>query len=129
MPDKIPLIVVGGQIRQMQAGDTISPTIAPGSGGSFVFSLVEKDLGVLPRYGGAFDITGLSGLTAGKPVMVTQRAGPYTGKGDREDEAEMDSLTVTGFVVDATTVRCYWNVPSRNGPVVGNIKFQYLISA
>lgn len=78
------------------------------------------------KVAGTFDITGLSGLTAGKPVMVDKAAGPYTGKGTLADEAEMDMVTATGYVVDATTVRCYWQADT---PQFGNVKFNYLIGA
>lgn len=94
--------------------------------GAVTLTVVEKDLGSAPVNGGTFDITS-SGLTTGKAVLIQQAAGPYTGKGDREDEAEMDLVTATGYVVNATTIRCYWQ--AHQGPVVGNVKFQYLVSA
>lgn len=99
-----------------------------GGGGGLTFTTVEKDLGALPSYGGFFDITGLSSLTPAKPVLVTQAAGPYTGKGDGTDEAEMDLVLATGYVVDAATVRVFWQCPPKSGPVSGNIKFNYAIS-
>jgi hypothetical protein len=89
-----------------------------------LFTVVEKDLGSTPVLGGTFDITGLSGLTTGKPVLIQQAVGPYTGKGPDEDEAELEQLTVTGYVLDATTIRCFW---STQWPVIGNFKFQYLV--
>jgi hypothetical protein len=85
---------------------------------------VEKDLGALPRTSGTFDITGLSGLTPGTPVLIQQASGPYTGKGALADEAEMDALIVNAFVLDATTIRAYWHALS--GFVIGNFKFNYL---
>lgn len=81
-----------------------------------------------PAYSGTFDITGLSGLVTGKPVLVFQAAGPYTGKGDREDEAEMDLVTATGYVLNATIIRVYWTTPVSNGPISGNIKFNYIVA-
>jgi len=102
---------------------------AGGGGGGLTLTVVEKDLGALPLYGGSFDITGLSGLTPGKPVLIQQAAGPYTGKGDRQDEAEMDQAAATGYVVDANTIRSYWTTPASNGPLAGNVKFQYAVSA
>lgn len=90
-------------------------------------STVEKDLGSLPRNAGTFDITGLSGLTPAKPVLVQQAAGPYTGKGTLADEAEMDMVSATGYVVDATTIRVYWNLLTSF--IVGNVKFNYTVSA
>lgn len=99
---------------------------APPAGGALTLTVVEKDLGATPVDAGSFDITGLAGLTAGKPVLVQQAAGPYTGKGDLADEAEMDLVLATGYVVDATTIRVFWN---SRGRVAGNVKFQYAVSA
>lgn len=87
------------------------------------FNTVDLSLCTVGQFGGSFDITGLSGLTASKPVLVQQAAGPYTNKGDKEDEAEMDVIRVTGYVFDATTIRCYWD--SFPMMVVGNFKFVY----
>lgn len=80
------------------------------------------------RYAGTFDIAG-AGLTPGKSVLIQQAAGPYTGKGDRQDEAEMDEVVVTAYVADATTIRAYWNCPPKGGPMTGNVKFNYAVSA
>lgn len=78
------------------------------------------------RRSGHVQITGLSGLTAGKAVLVRQAGGPYTDKGTRTDEAEMDSLDLTGKVLDATTIDIYWTSRYR---VRGNYKVDYLVSA
>jgi hypothetical protein len=43
MPDVVPLIIAAGQIRQMQAGDTISTTLAPGTGGAGADIAVSKN--------------------------------------------------------------------------------------
>lgn len=92
---------------------------------SVTFTAFTKDLGVGDQ-AGTFDITGLSGLSAGKPVMVMQTAAAISSKGDARDEPEMDAISVTGYVVDATTIRCYWNAPSI---VVGDYAFAYLVGA
>lgn len=101
-------------------------TVTAGSG-SFALTNIEKDLGTTAQYAGTFDITGLSGLTPGANVLVAQAAGPYTGKGDRQDEAEMDLVTATGYVVDANTIRVYWNCNPHTGPMIGNVKFNYVV--
>jgi len=87
---------------------------------------VEKDLGSVPRTSGKFTITGLSGLTTNKPVTITQAVGPYTGKGTRADEAEMDGLSVSAVVTSATEITAYWNSARR---VKGNFKFNYFVGA
>jgi hypothetical protein len=90
------------------------------------FAAVEKNLGSVPRLSGRFTVTGLSGLTIGKPVNMFQAAGPYTGKGTRADEAEMDGIIVKAVVTAVDTITAYWNAATR---VKGNVKFNYLIGA
>jgi hypothetical protein len=96
------------------------------AGGAPVLTLVEKSLLASPaaRRNGSFQITGLSGLTVDQPVYIQQANGPYTGKGTRQDEAEMDQLTVTAKVLSATAIQCYWE---SNHRVRGNFKFSYFV--
>lgn len=83
-----------------------------------------KDLGIARS--GTFDITGLSGLTPGKNVAVVQTAQPIASKGNARDEFEMDHIQATGYVVDATTIRVYWNA---SGVAVGTYAFAYQVGA
>jgi hypothetical protein len=99
---------------------------ATGGGGGLTLTTVEKDLGSVPVNAGTFTISG-AGLSVGKPVLITQASGAYTGKGTLPDEAEMDPITANAYVFDATTIRAYWQ--SNHGPVRGNIKFNYAVSA
>ena len=85
---------------------------------------IEVNLGPSARKSGFFTITGLSGLTVGKQVIVTQALAPYTGKGARADEGEMDALTLKAFVADANTIKVAWESSTR---VRGNFKFNYFI--
>lgn len=126
MANKIPLKIEGGKLKQFGAGDTISSTIAPGSGGTPTFTTAEVSLGAAPvaRRSGHFTVAGV-GLTADKPVVIKQAVGPYTGKGTRFDESEMDSVAACGKVRNATTIDVYWETAHR---VRGNFKFDYLIS-
>ena len=97
-----------------------------GGGGGATLVEVEVDLSTTkPRDSGSFTIAS-SGLTAGKMVAIQKANGPYTGKGTLSDEAEMDSVQVTGKVTDATTIQCYW---SSSTLVKGNHKFHYLVGA
>lgn len=100
------------------------PQGPPGAGGSG-YTAFTRDLGAARR-SGTFDLTGLSGLTVGKVVLVIQTAAPIASKGDARDEFEMDPIVLTGYVVDATTIRVYWSAP---GVVVGDYSFAYLVSA
>lgn len=84
-----------------------------------------KDLGAA-QSSGTFDITGLSGLTTDKPVLIVQTAATIASKGDARDEPEMDRITVTGYVVNSTTIRAYWHA---SGVVVGTYSFAYSVGA
>jgi hypothetical protein len=95
-----------------------------GGGGGLTLTAIVKDLGAA-RSAGSFDVTGLAGLTAGKPVLVIQTAAAVASKGDARDEAELDQVKATGYVVDATTIRVYWQAPSV---VVGDVAFGYAVS-
>ena len=96
-----------------------------GGGGGLGFTDFTKDLGT-SNSSGHFDLTGLSGLTAGKDVLVVQTAQPIASKGNARDEFEMDNIEATGYVVDAATIRVYWHAPSV---VVGIYAFAYQVSA
>ena len=100
-------------------------TLVGGGGGSTVLSTVEVNLGSVPKRSGKFTISGV-GLTTGKPVHISKAVGPYTGKGTRADEAEMDAVQVSATVTGSTTITAYWNSPS---PVKGNLKFDYFVGA
>lgn len=121
MTARNPLVLVSGAIAELPAGDTVIGAVASAP----AFATVEKDLGSIARRAGRFTITS-SGLTAGKPVKIWQAVGPYTGKGTREDECEMDEVVATGIVLNATTITAYWSSATR---VRGNRKLNYLIGA
>lgn len=115
------LIQLGGGPRGLQGDDGA----AGGGDGGLTLTTGEIDLGSVPRRSGRFIISG-SGLTVGKPALVLQAHGPYTGKGTRADEAQMDRLMVTGKVISTTQVECFWNSTTR---VRGNFKFDAAVSA
>jgi hypothetical protein len=96
----------------------------PAGGGGGGFTDFTKDLGVA-RTSGTFDITGLSGLTTNKVVSIVQTAAPITSKGDARDEAEMDMINLTGYVVNTTTIRAFWQT---QGVVVGTYAFAFAVS-
>lgn len=62
----------------------------PGGGGGGTISLVEVNVGGA-NWRGQFTITDAS-ITPASKVLVWQAPGPYTGKGTRADEAEMDPI-------------------------------------
>jgi hypothetical protein len=102
-------------------------TWAAASGSAAAFTTIEQSLVTAPntQRSGHFTISS-SGLTANKPVFIQQAAGPYTNKGTRFDEAEMDGLVVTAKVRDTTTIDVYWSSRTK---VRGNFKFNYLVGA
>lgn len=85
---------------------------------------IEVNLGSAPHHSGHFDITGLANLNISRTVVISQAPGPYTGKGTLPDEAEMDQAVVTGYILNTTTIRCYW---VSAGPMKNNIKFIYQV--
>lgn len=103
------------------AGTTLN---ASGGGGGGSYTDFTKNLGA-SRRSGTFDITGLSGLTPDKVVSIVQTAAQIASKGNARDEPEMDLIRLTGYVVDANTIRAYWNA---SGVVVGDYAFAFMIS-
>jgi hypothetical protein len=93
----------------------------PSGGGSF--TTIEANLGNQPRLSGEFTITG-TGFAVGRPVLITQAMGPYTGKGTLADEAA-DQCTATAVVINSTTIKCIW--AAVRSPLKGNVKFNYTI--
>lgn len=113
----------GGTTKYLRADATwVVPPTAP------TFTLVEPTLVAFPdaRRSGSFQISGLPIWSAGKTVLIRQANGPYTGKGNLADEAEMDHVVVTGKVVTASLIQCYWESKYR---VRGKFKFDYLVGA
>jgi hypothetical protein len=96
-----------------------------GGGGNPALTTIEVDLGIKPRKSGRFTFA-VSGQTVGKPLSIFQAVAPYTGKGTRADEAEMDTVVCSGYVKDASTVEVFWQCSTR---VRGNRKFNYFIGA
>jgi hypothetical protein len=93
--------------------------------GSFSITTVEIDLGNVGKDSGDFQITGLSGLPIGNPVLIMQAPAPYTGKGDLADEGE-EMVLCNGYVLDASTIQVYWSSVNQSS-LNGNIKFMYKI--
>lgn len=102
------------------------PAGSAGAGG-FALLTTEVNLRAAPTCArsGKFQIAG-AGMTPGKPVYIQQAAGPYTGKGTRADEAEMDNIEIKAYVLDATHIQAYWSSRTR---IRGNFKFNYAVSA
>lgn len=74
---------------------------------------------------GTFTIVS-SGLSANDHIDVMQTARAIVSRGNARDESEMDMISATGYVVDATTIRVYWHCKNR---VIGTYAFAYNVNA
>jgi predicted ThiF/HesA family dinucleotide-utilizing enzyme len=116
---------VGSGVSAAVVGDVATVTIAGGGGGSLTLTTSEVNIGTIPRKAGKFNIT-TTGLTSGKAVSIAQANGPYTTKGSRTDEAEMDHMAVSGKTTSTTNIECFWACSTL---VKGNVKFDWVASA
>lgn len=118
--------VAGAQGPAGPVGPQGNPGPAGPAGSGATLALVEVDLGSQGRRSGRFTVGGLSGLTVGARVHMLQAPGPYTGKGARADEAEMDVVDVAASVTAGDTISAQWRSRTR---VRGTIKFSYQIGS
>lgn len=123
--DRVSSLLTAGTNVTLTYNDGANTLTIDAAGGGSTWTNVEKDLGTTAR-SGKFTISGLSGLTIGKPVIIQQAVGPYTGKGTLADEAEMDEVSVSGSVTATDTITAYWKSQTF---VKGNHKFNYLIGS
>ena len=107
-----------------QAAHATVHDLDPSVASQGVYAKFTKDLGV-GFSTGSFDITGLSGLLANKVVNVIQTAEPITSKGSARDEIAMDTISLSGYVVDSATIRVYWRASAI---VSGTYAFAYIVS-
>ena len=119
---KQPTLVSGTTIKTVNGTSLLGSGNIAVSGSAPVFTVVTKDVGI--GRSGVFDITGLSGLTADKPVTVVQTSDPITSKGGAKDEPEMDMIQATGYTLNTTSIRVTWQAPSI---VVGEYNFGYMV--
>lgn len=85
-------------------------TGAPGGGGGGSATTIEKDLGSTPKWSGRFTITDAAINTSSK-ILCWQAPGPYTGKGTRADEAEMQPVKIIAVSPASGTAIAYWETP------------------
>lgn len=111
MPIVTPLKIAGGQLQQFQAGDTISPSIAPGSGGGggMAVGTATVNFGAFPGKSDASAvITGQSAITGGSVVRAWLY--PAATADHSADEHLVETINVTagnvvagvGFTIYAT---------------------------
>lgn len=71
---------------------------------------VEADLGSTPVFRGKFTITDAA-ISATSKVLCWQAPGPYTGKGTRADEAEMQPVQVIAVEPASGSAVVKWQTP------------------
>lgn len=80
------------------------------SGGTPAATTVEVDLGATAAFQGKFTITDAA-IGASNKVLAWQAPGPYTGKGTRADEAQMQPVQVIAVVPAVGSAVVYWQTP------------------
>lgn len=83
---------------------------APSSGGGGTATTIEVDLGSKPVFRGKFTITDAA-ISGTSKVLCWQAPGPYTGKGTRADEAEMQPVQVIAVEPAAGSAVVKWQTP------------------
>lgn len=106
----------GGTANYLRADGTwAAPTAAVAA------TTIEVDLGAVAKWSGRFTITD-AGISATSKVLCWQAPGPYTGKGTRADEAEMQPVNVIAVTPAAGSAVVHWQTPPAfvAEPVVPN---------
>lgn len=126
---------VGAGVTASISGTVLNVSI-PGSSSA---TLIERNIASgSPAWQGKFVVIDAN-ISFGSKINIWQAQGPYTGKGTRADEAEMDSLvcyaeTATGSMtvkwrsVDSYVIPFPLQGLNVRGRVKGNFKFLYQIS-
>ena len=85
-----------GDPEEITLGTNLSMagTTLNASGGAATWTTIEQNLGSTPVTRGSFTLVDAAIAPTSK-VIIFQAPGPYTGKGTRADEAEMDQLQAT----------------------------------
>lgn len=110
-------LVLGKQDALVSASTikTINGDSVLGSGDLTVSGMsattIEQNLGA-PAWRGKFTITDPA-IEATSKVLCWQAPGPYTGKGTRADEAEMQPVQVVAVVPAAGSAVVYWQTPPQ----------------
>lgn len=89
-------------------------TGAPGGGGGSA-TTVEVDFGSTAKFAGKFTITD-AGISGTSKILCWQAPGPYTGKGTRSDEAEMQPVSVIAVEPGSGTAVVKWQTPPMLRP-------------
>jgi hypothetical protein len=85
-------------------------TIPGGGAGSVTATTVEVNLGSTAVWRGRFTITDAT-IGATSKLLVWQAPGPYTGKGTRADEAEIQPVSIIAVNPATGSAVVYWQTP------------------
>lgn len=110
--DRVAALLVAGSGVSLTYNDpanTITVTATGGPGGASA-TTVEANLGATALCCGRFTITDAA-ISASSKVMAWQAPGPYTGKGTRADEAEMQPVSVIAVVPGSGSAVVHWQTP------------------
>lgn len=129
MAQRKALVIVAGQVQQIQSTDVVDPVALgsgatganflrsdgtwatpAGGGGGATATTVEVNLGATPVWQGKFTITDAA-ISAASKVLCWQAPGPYTGKGTRADEAEMAPVSVITTEPASGSAAVKWQTP------------------
>ncbi len=102
---------VGAGVSAADSGGETVVTI-PGGGAGASATIVEVNLGATATWRGRFTITDAA-ISATSKVLCWQAPGPYTGKGTRTDEAEMQPVKITTVDPAAGTAVANWETPPQ----------------
>jgi hypothetical protein len=87
----------------------------PAGGGGGSATTVEKNLGATAGFTGKFTITDAT-ISGTSKVLCWQACGPYTGKGTRADEAEMQPVNVICVEPASGSATVRWQTPPMIRP-------------
>jgi len=110
-PPGVPFLVLPDDPEEGMLGPT-GPRGATGAagGGGGSATTVEVDLGATLKWSGTFTITDAA-ITSTSKVLCWQAPGPYTGKGTRADEAQMQPVQVIATFPATGSALVYWQTP------------------
>ena len=83
---------------------------AGGGGGGGTATTIEVDLSATPTWRGKFTITDATIAPTSK-ILAWQAPGPYTGKGTRADEAELQPVSIIAVNPATGTAEAFWQTP------------------